>query len=112
MIAAAPEAAELEVDAETSDEVSAISDAEDVATDESDATEQSPRELSLADEEEIQKEIVSVKFYIENDYNELAEKALSALVDEYGDRPEFAELRNRIGAELPEPVTPASNTMP
>ncbi len=54
--------------------------------------------LSPADEQKIEKEIESVSFYIENDYNELAEKALSALAREFGERPEFAELRNRIGA--------------
>lgn len=56
--------------------------------------------LSHSDEQKIQKEIDSVTFYIENDYNELAEKALAELAREFGDRPEFAELRRRIGAEL------------
>ncbi len=64
------------------------------------SVEESP--LSLSDEQKIQKEIESVVFYIENDYNELAEKALATLAKEFGDRPEFRELRNRIGAELEE----------
>ncbi len=57
--------------------------------------------LSHADEEKIQKELESITFYIENDYNELAEKALAELVNEFGDREEFARLRAMIGAELP-----------
>ena len=57
------------------------------------------KELSAVDEQKIQKEIESITFYIENDYNELAEKALAALTKEFGDREEFAALRNRIGAE-------------
>ncbi len=56
------------------------------------------RKLSHADEEKIQKELDSIVFYIENDYNELAEKSLKELAREYGDREEFAALRNRIGA--------------
>ncbi|CAN5535025.1 hypothetical protein BH10ACI3_BH10ACI3_11020 [soil metagenome] len=61
--------------------------------------------LSHADEQKIQKELESISFYIENDYNDLAEKALAELAREYGDRPEFAELRRKIGAEL-EPEHP------
>jgi tetratricopeptide (TPR) repeat protein len=56
--------------------------------------------LSHADEEKIQKELDSITFYIENDYNDLAEKALAELARTYGDRPEFNALRKRIGAEL------------
>lgn len=55
--------------------------------------------LSHADDQKIQKEIESVRFYIENDYNELAEKTLAELAREFGDREEFAELRGRIGVE-------------
>ena len=58
--------------------------------------------LSASDEMKVQKEIDSITFYIENDYNDLAAKALAELAKEYGDRPEFAELRSRIGAELTE----------
>lgn len=58
--------------------------------------------LSHSDEQKIQKEIESITFYIENDYNELAEKALNELAREYGDRPAFAELRQKIGMELEE----------
>ena len=56
--------------------------------------------LSHADEEKVQKELDSISFYIENDYNDLAEKALAELARTYGDRPEFESLRKRIGAEL------------
>ncbi len=65
---------------------------------------ETPVTLSHADEEKIQKELDSITFYIENDYNDLAEKALAELAAEYGDRPEFAELRRRIGAEIAEAV--------
>ena len=58
--------------------------------------------LSHADEERIQKELESISFYIENDYNDLAEKALAELGREFGDREEFAELRRKIGAEFEE----------
>ena len=58
--------------------------------------------LSHADEEKIQRELDSIHFYIENDYNDLAEKALKELAAEFGDREEFAALRNRIGAVLDE----------
>lgn len=62
--------------------------------------------LSHADEQRIQKEVDSVTFYIENDYNELAEKVLANLAAEFGDRPEFAALRSKIGAELPVAAEP------
>lgn len=55
--------------------------------------------LSHSDEQKIQKEIESISFYIENDYNDLAEKALAELAREFGDREEFANLRRKIGAE-------------
>lgn len=60
--------------------------------------------LSHSDELRLQKEIDSISFYIENDYHELAEKALAELGAEFGDLPEIAELRGRIGAEPVEAV--------
>lgn len=54
--------------------------------------------LSPAAEQKIEKELESVTFYIENDYNELAEKTLAELAKEFGDREEFEALRKRIGA--------------
>ncbi len=65
-----------------------------------DATVQ-PQDLTHADEQKIQKELESIEFYIENDYNELAEKTLADLAHEFGDREEFATLRARIGADAP-----------
>ncbi len=64
-------------------------------------------DLSASAELKIQKELESISFYIENDYNDLAEKALAELALEFGDREEFAELRRKIGAEYvePKPVT-------
>jgi len=41
---------------------------------------------------ELQKEIDSIRFYIENGYEELASKAISELKGVYGDRPEINEL--------------------
>lgn len=55
--------------------------------------------LSPSDEMKLQKEIESITFYIENDYHELAEKALAELGVEFGDLPQIAELRSRIGLE-------------
>ncbi len=65
--------------------------------------------LSASQEQKMQKELESISFYIENDYNELAEKALAELANEFGDREEIAELRRKIGAEYVEetPVEPA-----
>lgn len=60
------------------------------------------KRLSVADQEKIQKELDSITFYIENDYNDLAEKALGELAAEFGDRKEFAALRKRIGAVISE----------
>jgi len=63
--------------------------------------------LSLADEQKVQKELESIAFYMENDYNELADKALAELVKEYGERPEFSRLKN---GNAPEPAQKAAGT--
>lgn len=55
-------------------------------------------DLSHADEQKLQKELESIGFYIENDYNELAEKALNELAAAFGERAEITALRNRIGS--------------
>ncbi len=55
-------------------------------------------DLSHADEIKLQKEIESVTFYIENDYNDLAEKALNELAAQFGERDEITKLRKRIGS--------------
>ncbi len=67
------------------------------------------RSLTLAQEEKIQKELDSISFYIENDYHDLAEKALAELGAEFGDLPQIAEMRARIGAE---PVDAAISVEP
>lgn len=56
-------------------------------------------EFSHSAEQKIQKEIESINFYIENDYSDLAEKAIGELAAEFGDREEFAELRSKIGVD-------------
>jgi len=97
---------EPEIDPEKKDDVI---DAEIIqqASDDSNApARDTAPELSASDEQNIQKELDSITFYIENDYNELAEKAIGELVSQYGDRPEFAALRNRIGAEVEEKPQP------
>ncbi len=68
--------------------------------------------LSLSAEQKIQKEIESITFYIENDYNDLAEKALAELAAEFGDRAEFAELRSKIGAEFVEEKPVEASVVP
>lgn len=55
-------------------------------------------ELSHVDEQKLQKELESIAFYIENDYNELADKALNELSAEFGERDEITKLRKRIGS--------------
>jgi tetratricopeptide (TPR) repeat protein len=67
------------------------------------------QELSHSEEQDIQKELDSITFYIENDYHELAEKALAALHTQYGDRPEFNALSSRIGLEISTPVPPVKS---
>lgn len=58
-------------------------------------------ELSAAQLDKFQKDVDSIEFYIENDYHELAEKAIAEVTAEYGDRPEIVVLRKRIGIEGP-----------
>ncbi|MEO7659741.1 MAG: tetratricopeptide repeat protein, partial [Pyrinomonadaceae bacterium] len=57
-------------------------------------------DLSLASELKLQKELESISFYIENDYHELAEKALIELSSEFGNRSEIEELKKRIGLDF------------
>ncbi len=67
------------------------------------------RVLTLAEEEALQKELDSISFYIENDYNDLAEKSLAELGARFGDLPQIAEMRAKIGAE---PVAEAIRVEP
>jgi hypothetical protein len=68
-------------------------------------------ELSASDEQNIQKELDSITFYIENDYNELAEKRSANWPASTATVPDLPPLRSRIGAEVEEKPQPArSNT--
>lgn len=49
----------------------------------------------------LQKEVDSIKFYIESGYIELAEKAFGELAAQFGDQPEIAELRALLGSPVP-----------
>ena len=53
-------------------------------------------ELPVSAESKLQKELESITFYIDNDYTELAEKALAQLETEFGTRNEIDELRARL----------------
>lgn len=61
------------------------------------------KRLSHADEQKVQKELESISFYIENGYKDLAVKALTELAEEFGERKEFAAIREQIGSGAPEP---------
>jgi len=61
-----------------------------------------PKELTLAQSEKLKKELESITFFIDNDYYDLAEKALDELADELGEQPEITEFRSRMGKEAPE----------
>ncbi len=60
------------------------------------------RELTLGQSEKLKRELESVAFFVENDYYDLAEKALDELGDEFGEQPEITELRKRMGKEPPQ----------
>jgi len=55
--------------------------------------------LSHSEEVKLQKELESIDFYIENDYRELAEKAVLELEKEFGRQPVLDELRERLGMD-------------
>lgn len=57
------------------------------------------RKLSLADEHKLQKEIESIRFFFENGYVDLAQKALAELVLEFGEQVEISNLRSEILGE-------------
>lgn len=62
------------------------------------------RELSVAAEMRLEKELESIEFYVSQGYKELAEKSLDALELEFGARSEFAVIREQIGGSpLPAP---------
>lgn len=55
--------------------------------------------LTASDEVRLHKEIESVEFYLDNGYDELADKSLTALELEFGYRPEIRALRERRGED-------------
>ncbi len=77
---------EFQPPVETVDEIPANSFEADVAGNES----------KSSDEAVIEKEVECIRFYIENGYLELAEKALSELRTQFGARTEFEELGSMI----------------
>ncbi|MBK7708323.1 MAG: tetratricopeptide repeat protein [Acidobacteria bacterium] len=62
-------------------------------------------ELSPAAEMRLSQELESVEFYIGQGYMELADRSITALEDEFGNRPEFDDLRARIAQTEPETET-------
>ncbi len=62
-------------------------------------------DLGHSGEQKLQKEIESIRFYVENDYRDLAEKALAELTIEFGDRPEIRELTDQLNGKTSGPVT-------
>ncbi|NOT49288.1 MAG: tetratricopeptide repeat protein [Acidobacteria bacterium] len=67
--------------------------------------------VAANDDTRLQKEIDSIRFYIDNGYTELAEKAANELRGEFGERPEIVSLLEEINsvkaltAETPADVT-------
>lgn len=62
-------------------------------------------ELSPAKEIKLEQEIESIQFYISQKYYDLADKSLAFLKDEFGNRPEIAELRCQIDGLSPKKET-------
>jgi tetratricopeptide (TPR) repeat protein len=56
----------------------------------------SESELKPADELRLQQEVESIEFYISQKYKDLADKSLTFLEEDFGNRPELAELRRQI----------------
>jgi len=61
-------------------------------------------QLSTADGLKLQKEVASIEFYIEQEYRDLAAKALDELEAEFGARAEIAQLRARLNGASPAAV--------
>ncbi len=59
--------------------------------------ENTSEESGFAGEVKLQKEVESIEFYIAQGYTDLAEKSLTALAAEFGNRTEVEELRQRLG---------------
>jgi len=56
--------------------------------------------LDPSDDARLNKEIESIAFYIENNYRDLAEKAIEALRAEFGDRSEIRTLSEKLAAAV------------
>jgi len=72
------------------------------------APEKSNGATNFADDLKLQKEIESVKFYIEQGYSDLASKSLLALEAEFGNRAEIENLRAQINVSSPQIFTAAA----
>ena len=68
------------------------------------ATEQENGELKLADELQLQKQLESVGFYIEQGYLDLTLKTLDELEEQFGSRTEIAEFRQKLSWFSPPPI--------
>lgn len=56
----------------------------------------------------VTKEIEGIRFYIESGFSEIAEKAIDEFCEEFGDRPEIAELRAMLKISADEAVVQAA----
>ncbi|MFL6375807.1 MAG: tetratricopeptide repeat protein, partial [Pyrinomonadaceae bacterium] len=69
-------------------------------------------DLTASQAEKLQKELESIAFYIDNDYYELADKALDELASEIGEQPEITALRKRMGKDAPEHAEIVEHVVP
>ncbi|MEP6847532.1 MAG: tetratricopeptide repeat protein [Acidobacteriota bacterium] len=69
-------------------------------------------EVPASPEPTLEKELDSIKFYIESGYSDLAQTALDDLVAAHGELPEISALRSTLKAKGPEPVASAIETQP
>ena len=60
--------------------------------------EEAESDLAPSDEQRFQKEYESIKFYIENGYDELAAKNLDQMVSDFGERPSLIDLRDKLNS--------------
>ncbi|HEX3100716.1 MAG TPA: tetratricopeptide repeat protein, partial [Pyrinomonadaceae bacterium] len=93
---------ELPSDGETEEQTDVL-DAQIVEDDGGSEADGDTERLSHSDEQKVQKELESISFYIENGYKDLAVKALTELAEEFGERKEFAAIREQIGSGASEP---------
>lgn len=66
--------------------------------------EQPAAELKLADEIGLRKELDSIEFYVEQGYQDLAEKSLDELEARFGNRAEIIELRRQLNDHAAPPI--------